>query len=232
MEFGRAFSYITEDADWLKKVGIAAALMLIPIIGWLAVLGWGLEITRRVINKDPQPLPDWSNFTDHLVRVLKGFVVSFVFSLPGALVNGCQGTVNALVANPSLLQNMDSNTITMLTTSASIISVCCGCLGFILSLAATFILPAAFGNMMANNGDLGAGFRFGEIFALVRAAIGPYLMTLLGSFIVGIIIPFGLIACIIGVFFTAAWGTTVVSHLYGQAYNAAKAAQAAAPAAV
>jgi hypothetical protein len=164
-----------------------------------------------------------------LVRGLKGFVVSFVFSLPGALVNGCQSTVNAIVANPDLLRNMDSNTITMLTSGVGALAVCCGCLGFILSLAATFILPAAFGNMMANNGDLGAGFRFNEIIALIRAAVGPYLMTLLGTFIVGIIIPFGLIACIIGVFFTAAWGTTVVSHLYGQAYNAAKAAQAAPP---
>jgi hypothetical protein len=230
MEFGRAFSYITEDTDWLKKVGIAGALMLIPFIGWIAVLGWGLEITRRVINHDPAPLPDWSNFTDHLVRGLKGFVVSFVFSLPGALVNGCQGTINALVTNPELLQNMDSNTITMLTTGIGGLAICCGCLGFLLSVTATFIMPAAFGNMMANNGDLGAGFRFNEIFALIKAAVGPYLMTLLGALVVGLIIPFGLIACIIGVFFTAAFGTAILSHLYGQAYNAAKAAQAAAPA--
>ena len=229
MEFGRAFSYTQQDPEWLKKVGIAGLLMFIPIIGWLAVLGWGLEITRRVINNDPGALPDWSNFTDHLVRGLKGFVVSFVFSLPGALVNGSQGAVNALVANPNLLRNMDANTVQMLTTGVGILAFCCGCLGFILSLGSTFILPAAFGNMMAKNGDLGAAFRFGEVFGLIRSAIGPYLMTLLGTIIVGIIVPFGLIACIIGVFFTAAWGTTVVSHLYGQAYNAAKAAQAAAP---
>jgi hypothetical protein len=225
MEFGRAFTYITEDPNWLKKVGIAALLMLIPIIGWFAVLGWGLEITRRVISNEPETLPDWSNFADHLIRGLKGFVVSFVFGLPGALVNGCQSATSTLMSNPDLLRNMDSNTVAMLTTGISGIAVCCGCIGFILSITATFILPAAYGNMMANNGDLGAAFRFNEVFALIRAGVGPYLMTLLGSFVVGIIVPFGLIACIIGVFFTIAWGTTVVSHLYGQAYNAAKAAQ-------
>jgi hypothetical protein len=227
MDFGRAFSHAQQDPEWLKKVGIAGLLMFIPFIGWFAVLGWGLEITRRVINNDPGTLPDWSNFTDHLVRGLKGFVVSFVFSLPGALINGGQNIITTLASNPQLMENMDSNTVGMLATVASSVAICCGCIGFILSIAATFILPAAYGNMMANNGDLGAGFRFGEIFALIRAAVGPYLMTLLGSFIVGIIVPFGLIACIIGVFFTAAWGTTVTSHLYGQAYNAAKAAQAA-----
>lgn len=229
MDFGRAFSHTQQDPEWMKKVGIAGLIMIIPIIGWFAVLGWGLEITRRVINNDPGTLPDWSNFMDHLVRGLKGFVVVFVFSLPGLLVNGCQSTVNALIANPDLMRNMDSNTVQMIITSAGFLALCCGCLGFILSLGATFVMPAAFGNMMAKNGDLGAAFRFGEVFGLIRSAIGPYLMTLLGSIIVGIIIPFGLIACIIGVFFTAAWGTTVTSHLYGQAYNAAKSAQGAAP---
>ena len=201
--------------------------MIIPFIGWFAVLGWGLEITRRVISHEPEMLPEWSNFTEHLVRGLKGFVISFVFSLPGSLVSGGQNIISAVASNPQLLENLDSNTIAMLTTAASSVAICCGCVGFILSIAATFIMPAAYGNMMANNGDLVAGFRFGEIFALIRAPGGPYLMTLLGTFVAGIIIPFGLIACIIGVFFTAAWGTTVVSHLYGQAYNAAKAAQAA-----
>jgi hypothetical protein len=230
MEFGRAFSYSQQDPEWLKKVGIAGLLMFIPFIGWFAVLGWGLEITRRVISHEPEMLPDWSNFTDHLVRGLKGFVVSLVFNLPGALVNGCQNALSTLVSNPDLMRNVDSNTVTMLATGMGTVAICCGCLGFILSLAGTFILPAAYGNMMAKNGDLGAAFRFGEIFALIRAAVGPYLMTLLGSIIVGILSLFGLIACIVGALFVAAWGTTVTSHLYGQAYNAAKSAQAAAPA--
>ena len=226
MDFGRAFSHAQQDPEWLKKVGIAGLLMFIPFIGWFAVLGWGLEITRRVINNDPGTLPDWSNFMDHLVRGLKGFVVAFVFNLPGALVNGCQNTLSALVSNPDLMRNVDSNTVAMLATGMGTVAICCGCLGFILSLAGSFILPAAYGNMMAKNGDLGAAFRFGEIFALIRAAVGPYLMTLLGGIIVGILSFFGLIACIVGAFFVAAWGTTVTSHLYGQAYNAAKAAQA------
>lgn len=229
MDFGRAFSHATQDPEWMKKIGIAGLLMFIPIIGWFAVLGWGLEITRRVINNDPGTLPDWSNFTDHLIRGLKGFVVSFVFSLPGSIINACQGGLNAIVTNPEILRNADQSVINALTTANGVVAICCGCLGTILALAGTFLIPAAYGNMMANNGDLGAAFRFNEIFALIRAAVGPYLLTLLGTIIVGIIVPFGLIACFIGVFFTAAWGTTVTSHLYGQAYNAAKSAQLASP---
>jgi hypothetical protein len=229
MDFGRAFTHATQDPEWWKKIGIAGLLMFIPIIGWFAVLGWGLEITRRVINNDPGTLPDWSNFMDHLVRGLKGFVVSLVFSLPGDIINICRGSINAIITNPDLMRNMDSNLIGMLSTANNVFAICCGCLGAILAIAGAFLIPAAYGNMMANNGDLGAAFRFNELIALIRAGIGPYLMAFLGTIIVSIIIPFGLIACFIGVFFTAAWGTTVTSHLYGQAYNAAKSAQLASP---
>lgn len=227
MEFGRAFSYIQEDSDWLKKVGIAGLIFMIPLLGPITVTGWGLELTRRVIRHEPEVLPDWTNFSDFIMLGLKAWAIGFVLNLPGVLISICQGTFNALATNPDLLQNMDSSAVSALTAGVGVIGICCGCLGFILNLAATFILPAALGNMMANNGELGAAFRFNEIIALVRAAVGPYLMTLLGTIVVGIIAPFGLLACIIGIFPLLAWGVTVTSHLYGQAYNAAKAAQAA-----
>src|SRR5512133_1584007 len=128
MDFGRAFSHATQDPEWMKKIGIAGLLMFIPIIGWFAVLGWGLEITRRVINNDPGTLPDWSNFTDHLVRGLKGIVVSIAFSLPGNIINICRGSVTALMSNPDLTRNMDSNMLNALVTANSFLGICCGCL--------------------------------------------------------------------------------------------------------
>ncbi|GAB4490468.1 MAG: DUF4013 domain-containing protein [Anaerolineales bacterium] len=222
MEFGRAFTYITQDPDWLKKVGIAAGLMLIPVLGWIIVGGWGLEITRRVIQDDPTPLPDWSDFGNFAMLGLKGFVVGLVFSLPGGLVNTCQSTITALTSNPDVLRELGSDAATVLASAGGIVALCCGCLGLILSLAATFISPAALGNMMANDGQLGAAFRFGEVFGMVRSAIGPYLMVLLGTLVVAFIVPFGLIICFIGIAATAAWGSTVLYHLYGQAYKAAK----------
>lgn len=222
MEFGRAFTYITQDPDWLKKVGIAAGLMLIPVLGWIVVTGWGLEITRRVIHDDPNPLPDWSDFGRFAMLGLKGFVVTLVFNLPGGLVNACQSIIPALISNPEISRELGSDASAILA-AGGILALCFACLGLLLNLAATFITPAALGNMMACDAQLGAAFRFGEIFGMVRSAIGPYLMVLLGTVIIGFIVPLGLIVCIIGIAATAAWGSTVLYHLYGQAYKAAKA---------
>lgn len=221
MEFGRAFSYITEDTDWLKKVGIAALVSLIPLIGQITVLGWAMEITRRVINNDPEPLPGWDDFGGHLTKGFQAFVISFAYLLPVIIISGCS---NILV--PFMDQSSDSQA---LVAVLGIVTACLGCLMLIYSLAIGIILPAALGNFAAK-GELGAGFRFAEIFGLVRAAIGPYLLVLVGALVAGFVASLGVILCVIGVVFTQAFAMAITAHLYGQAYNAAKAAQAAAPA--
>ena len=37
MQIGKAFSYPFDDPDWMKKIGIAAAIMLIPLVGAIAI---------------------------------------------------------------------------------------------------------------------------------------------------------------------------------------------------
>lgn len=222
MNFGRAFSYITEDPEWLKKVGIAALVMLIPIIGQMVVMGWALELTRRVINHEREILPDWNNFSDHLSKGFPGFVIYFVYILPVSLLSGCMQSFTPMIAAAG--DNSSGDTAAAIVSILSIASICVGCLVFVGSIVITFILPAALANYAAT-GQIGAGFRFGEIFGLVRAAPGPYFMVFLGSIIASILASLGLIACIIGVLFTSAYAVAVNAHWWGQAYNAAKAAQ-------
>ena len=54
----------------------------------------------------------------------------------------------------------------------------------------------------------------------MRQNIGTYIVIALISSIVGSILAgIGLIACLIGVFFTAFYSSLVTYHLYGQAYR-------------
>ena len=217
MEFGKAFSFAFEDKDWIKKLGIGALLMIIPFIGWLVVAGWGIEITKRVIQRDPQPLPDWSDFGGYLVKGLQVFVIGLVYSLPIILVNICQQGVTLFG------QQGDTMDETMLM-AVTVFAVCFGCVSFIYSIFLGFILPAALGNFAAT-GQMGAGFRFGEVFGLVRAAPVAYLLALLGGFLASLIASLGVILCVIGILFTAVYAYTINAHLYGQAYNEGMAAR-------
>jgi hypothetical protein len=220
MDFGRAFSYAFEDADWMKKIGIAALVLLIPLVGPIIVIGWGLEITRRVINLDPSPLPGWDDFGSYVSKGFQGFVVSLAYALPVLLVVGC-GQV-AIFGSTAALGNGDNSG--MVGGLISVLSLCMGCFAVLFGIAAGLLVPAAIGNL-AVTGQLGSAFRFNEVFGMFRAAPGPYILSLLVVGITAAVLsPIGGLLCGVGALATSAFISTVSSHLYGQAYNLAKAA--------
>jgi hypothetical protein len=197
------------------KTIIAALVSLIPIIGQITVFGWGLEVTRRVIRDDPNPLPDWSDFGGHIVKGIIAWVISFVYALPLILVWICPAIIFAVVPEDD--------------TVISVVSACFGCLTFLYVVLMLFVLPAAMGNYAAKD-EIGAAFRFGEVFGLVRAAPGAYLLAILGALIAGFIAPLGIILCFVGVLWTQAYAVLINSHLWGQAYNEAQEAEILEPA--
>jgi hypothetical protein len=211
MNLGKAFTYPFDDPDWMKKLGIAAVMMIIPIVGGLFVMGWAIEITRRVIQGEAYPMPQWEDFMGLLVKGLKVVVISLVYLLPVILVSACtQGL--------TILGQETGEDIVM--TIAMLVSVCFGCLVFLYSLLAGLVMPAAFGKFAAT-GELKAAFRFGEVISMVRAVPMAYIMVLLGGFVASIIGGLGVIACVIGVLVTIPFANAAMAHLWGQAYREA-----------
>jgi hypothetical protein len=212
MNFGQAFSYPFQDPDWLKKILVPALIFIIPILGQVFLIGWALDVTRRVIRQDPTPLPEL-DFGRQFVDGLKAFVVGLVYSLPAIILS----IPVVAVSIGTTSTDMDPDTANSLI---ALVSVCCNGLIALYSLFLGFVLPAAYGNMVAKE-DLGAAFRFPEVFGLVRANPGAYLVVLAGALVSGLIGSLGVIACFIGVFATYAYAMAVNGHLYGQAYNEA-----------
>lgn len=215
MNLGKAFTYVFDDPDYIKKIGIAALLSLIPIFGQFVVLGWGIEITRRVIRGEARPLPEWTDYGRYFTDGLKAFVVMFVYLLPVILLNSCL----QLAMIP--LQNSSSGDVMAMAVSG--IALVSACLSIILGIGIGLMLPPALA-IFAETGQIGAALRFGDVFALLRANFSAYLLTLVGVFLSSIVAGLGVIACCVGLFVTAALSTAVTSHLYGQAYLIARGA--------
>lgn len=219
MDFGRAFSYAFEDSEWLKKVGIAALVFLIPIVGPIILAGWGLEIMRRIIKDDPTPLPDWSNFGGFVGTGFKAVVVQLAYGLPVLLVLGCGSLVNT-----GLVFAVGESNPDLAGTASSLVMLCIICLGTLLGLLVALLVPPALGNLVANDGQLGAAFRFKEVFGLLRSAIGPYLISIILTALLGsILAPIGSLVCGFGILAVAAYMQVVSNHLFGQAYKQASA---------
>ena len=208
MQIGKAFSYPFDDPDWMKKIGIAAAVMLIPIVGGIVVAGWGVEVARRVIHREQYPLPEWNDFMGYLVKGLKMMVITLVYMLPIILVSICPSVLIPFASD----QGEDT-----IMTIVTIVSACLSCLVLIYALLVGLVLPAAMGKFAATD-DLKAALRFGQIISMVRTKPMVFVMVLLGGFLSSLIGSAGSIACGIGVLFTVPYSIAINGHLWGQAY--------------
>ena len=205
MDFGLSFSFPFQDEDWIKKIVLTAVISLIPIIGQLALLGWMVELTRRVIRGDAEPLPDWADFGGILMLGLKMFAIGFVYALPLIFISIPTAIFDSLI---------DSESAVALYT---VVTMCFSCFAVIYGLALAFFFPAAVGELAATD-DLGAAINPTNIIARVRAEPSAYLLAFLGTILVGFLAGFGIILCFVGLIFTTVYAYAVQGHLYGQAY--------------
>lgn len=208
MDFGLSFGYVFQDKDWFRKIAIPALVALIPVIGEFIVMGWGLKVTKNVIEgKEKDALPEL-DFGRDLGRGFMATLITIIYSLPVAILVGIGGAFIGFgtereVANVLLI----------------IPGVCIGLLGFLFGLFVAFMAGAAIANYAAK-GDFGAAFKFKELFGMIKKSPVSWLLVIIGQIIaLGFIAPLGAIACGIGALLTYVYGTAVYSHLIGQAYN-------------
>jgi hypothetical protein len=208
MDFGLAFSFPFQDEKWIEKILIAAVISIIPIIGWFAVLGWSIEIGRRVINGEQEVLPDWSDFGGLLTLGFKAWVAAFAFSIPLIVVWTLVGIFTAVAGSA------DGDAAGAII---SFVSFCMICLTFIYSIALLFFIPASYGRLAATDG-LGHAVNVAALWKLISNAPSAYLIVLLGYLVAGFIASLGSVLCLIGVFLTTVYALAVEGHLLGQAY--------------
>jgi hypothetical protein len=212
VDIGKTFTFVFDDEEWIKKVLIGALLALTGI-GMIPVLGYAIELSRRVARGDEKPLPEWEEFGAMIVEGFLTLVVGFVWALPLIIIASCVWIV------PFLLASID-NSGDMIAAVSSIMSICVMLISLVYGLILGLVLPAALTNY-AVTGELGAAFRFGEIIGMVRNNLGTYLMVLLISIIAQMIGSLGSIILCIGVYATAFYSIVVTYHSYGQAYRIA-----------
>ncbi|MBI5712782.1 MAG: DUF4013 domain-containing protein [Chloroflexi bacterium] len=240
MEYGKAFTFAMEDPDWIKKLGIAAAIVFVAIVGSVFLLiptiagllllsGYAVEIARRVINNEAKPLPEWTDFGNLFKNGLFLAIALFVYSLPSILLSVCAQSNSFL---PAMLRgNVDRDIVEMAQTVTGVLALCCSCVQFIYSIFIGMLTPAVAGQV-ASKGTIGAAFDFKAVFGHLRAQPVVYLLVFLITAVAGFVLALvGMIVCGIGLFVTLPFATFVNAHLWGQAYRFTSSKLGEAPAA-
>jgi len=208
MDIGKAFTYVFEDEDWVKKVLIGGVVNIIPIVGLFFTAGYMLETIKNVMEGRPLPLPEWDDWGGKFMKGLMAAIIGLVYSLPVIVLTLCFTGVIVVTG-----QNED--------TANAVVSIamsCIQCVNLLYSIALMVFLPAILAKY-AETEELGAAFRFGEIFNLVKDNIGTYLLVLVISLLAGVITNLGVLACGVGVLFTMFYAMLVNAYAYGQAYR-------------
>ena len=220
MDIGKAFTFVFDDDRWVTKLLIAAAIALVGLaLFWLvipAILafallgGYGLEITRRVIKGSSPVLPEWEDWGALLIDGFKVWVIGIVYALPLIILSFCLSPVIAVLGDSS-------------EGLAGLLGSGLSCLSFLWSIVVGLFTPAALAFFIVED-DLGAAFRFGDIFNFVRDNFSTYLIALVIYWVASIIGGLGFLVCGVGAIFTIPYATFLTSHVYGQAYLEAKGA--------
>lgn len=228
MDIGKAFTFIFEDPDWLKKAAIGVGLLLvgmifapvlIGLVPLMMITGYTVILIRNVMDGVEQPLPEWEDWGELFMLGLKLSLIQLIWAIPLIILSVGSSLPGALAEN-SDVQGL------LITLSA-----CCGCLSFLVGIVYALLEPViAF--QFARTGEFASGFEFGKIFGLLRDNIGSVIVAVIIASVAAIILLIlglivGIIAVVIGliVTFPAAvlWGELIGAHLYGQVGREAQA---------
>ena len=227
MDVGKAFTYQTEDSEWVTKLILGAVITFIPVVN-LAWAGYITAIQRNVVARNPQPLPRWDNFGKFFTDGLIVSISHIIYALPGVFLFFVPFFFLILPAFAK-----DSRTQAILGTIGGGIGLLLFGLMLIYLLAFSFLLPAIQLNF-ARYGTFGSCFQLGQILSIATANLGDYVIAWIVS-IGAFVVVFGVLGFVISAlnfipclgtiisllfipvsFFVSAWLTTTYAHLFGQ----------------
>jgi hypothetical protein len=218
VDFGRAFTSVTEDPDWIKKVLIGGAFTLLSsiLVGVPFVLGYFGRTLRNVVAGAPRPLPEWDDLGGIFSEGLRLAAVYLLYTLGVGVVFGGLG---CLLMSPVMLlggaRTGDFDPSEAVGAIGGLAMVALYGLLMLASLAMAVYLPAAIART-ALRGSVGDGFDWRAILAFIKANLGNYVLSLLVYLAASLVAQFGVVLCCVGVFPAVFWSHVVFANALGQ----------------
>lgn len=217
IDLGRAFRFVVEDPDWIKKILIGGVFTLLSgvLVGAVFVVGYGVRLTRRVAAGDPRPLPEWEDLGGMFGEGLRGLAIYLVYVLPVAIVPmafavalamagaGLSGAPGARDASDALGALAAVGLMVVYAVTA------------ILMLALALYVPAAMARFVMLD-RLSAGFEVRENLAFIRRNLGNYAMALLLYLLASFASQLGILLCCVGIFPASFWAVCILFWALGE----------------
>jgi hypothetical protein len=222
VDISQAFRYVFDDERWTNKIllGVLMTVFSFLILPALILNGWMVQIVRNVMGGSKRPLAEWDDWGKLLKDGFFLFVAQLVYTLPFLIIFFIVFASSIGLSGLSEVSE-DAAAAGFMATFGLL-----GCVAFIYAVVLLFLTPALT-IQYAMTDDLGACFRFGEVFAIARENMADIFIAFVVTLVAGIAISlvFGVLSIIpclgwivafvlglaIGPYLLA-----VTGHLYGQ----------------
>lgn len=213
MDIGKALGFVFEDEEWIKKILLGALIMLIPIFGQFAVIGYAIALMRNVMAGVSRPLPTWENLGHYFVDGLMFWIATVIYALP-FLVLICP---IALVWTLPAFAAEQENLVNVLASVAGLVTAGLGCLAVLYGILLALLTPVL-QIRYAETGEIGACLLFGEVFRFLSTHAGNVIVSQLIVWAAGAVVMSLVSALTLGLLTlpASAWLAVFSGHLYGQ----------------
>src|SRR5438105_10576879 len=183
---GDGFAWPFQDPQWFSKIVVQGLIAIIPIVGWIALVGWLVMTIDNYRTGRRQLPPAGFHLERGWVLFLVYLVYAIVFSIPGGIIQGAGATNDS--PGTQLVGNL--------------ISVA-------LSLLLAFLAPSII--LHTYRSGFNGGFDLSGIWQMATSNPTNTIVAGLVIFVAGFIGGFGLLLCCVGLLFTIPYGAAITA---------------------
>lgn len=230
-DIGRPFVYVFEDKDWISKVLIGGAVLfgsilfciaLVGLVGLLLMSGYMRRVSLAVAEGAELPLPGlFDQPGEDIMNGLRVAAIALAWLLPAILLR-IVGVVLMLIISGAGGGNDDA------AAAGGMIMIGASCLAIPLQIIGSVMGMVGMIRFW-DTGELGAGFRVGEMIAMLKRQWVNVLLAfvvMMGAGIAAEMVGFMLFC--VGIFFTMFWSNLATAHAFGQIIKLDRAARGSA----
>jgi hypothetical protein len=218
IDFGRCFTFITEDPEWLTKllVGGLFALLSAVLVGVPFVLGYWGRTVKNVAAGQARPLPAWDDlggiFSDGL-RLFGVYLVYFIGIGVAMMALSCLLMLPFIALGSA--GDLDDGPEALFAALGGLGMLLFYAVVMLVSLAAMVYLPAALVRAALRD-SFAEGFAWREVLGFIKANLGNYALSLVIYLVASFVSQFGILLCCIGLFPAAFWAYQVLAYALGE----------------
>jgi hypothetical protein len=187
------FMFPVKDEQARKYLLIGALVALagffIPILPYLVLIGYSVQIARQVLRGEAPHMIPWEDWSGMLKDGAKLLGVRLVYSIPILIV--ASPLMLGGIAMPFMAESMNSSEVDTFIAIFSIIMMGGMCILIPISLPLAVIIPVAEMHVVDND-DFAAGFRFKAWWGILRANLGGFIAAFAIYYVISMVLAIGM----------------------------------------